>query len=197
EKQKVIDFSLKIIKSKHLSKKGIEFSILLEKYAKKFIYPTPFELHFSQTWQQKYKNNEVDYNAKLKDTDLAAHITVILNKGVTLYGKPAELVFDKSAAKFYKKSVMSDFEGIVENPADNPVYEILNLCRILYFLKESKLSSKLEGAKWAIGFLPDKHKTIVKAALSVYTGKETKKFDKKKVLKFENFMIKRIKDADK
>ena len=36
-----------ILNLKNLPEKGLEMSIVLEKFAKEFIYPTPFELHYS------------------------------------------------------------------------------------------------------------------------------------------------------
>ena len=40
---------------------GIEMSVLLQKDCKPFIYPTPFDLHFSAMHLKWYKENPEDY----------------------------------------------------------------------------------------------------------------------------------------
>lgn len=152
-KRKIIQFALRLSNSGRLSEKGLEFSVIcviLEKFAKRFVYPTPFELHFSKTWEIPYKRNEVDLSEEKKDKYIAAHVIIILERGITLFGKPKDDVFGKNAKKFYKDSILSDVESFKENHS-NPVYEILNLCRVLYYLREGKVASKLEGGKWALG----------------------------------------------
>ena len=41
--------------------KGIEMSIVLRKVCNPFVYPTPFELHFSTGHLEWYRNNPDDY----------------------------------------------------------------------------------------------------------------------------------------
>ena len=75
--------------------KGIELSIVKEAVCKPFVYPTPFELHFSIAHLNWYQSNPADYVERMKgtDKDLAAHFTVIYHRGKTLYGKEIKSVF--------------------------------------------------------------------------------------------------------
>ena len=59
--------------------KGIEFSILREDVCRPFVYPTPFELHFSIAHLAWYRADPEDYIAKMNgtDRDLAAHAAIL------------------------------------------------------------------------------------------------------------------------
>ncbi len=63
--------------------KGIEMSIVKQGVCKPFVYPTPFELHFSVAHLEWYGKNPDDYISKMKgeDKDLAAHFTIITHRG--------------------------------------------------------------------------------------------------------------------
>ena len=75
--------------NKQAPAKGLELSIVKENVCNPFIYPTPFELHFSVAHLSWYQSNPQDYIEKMKgtDKDLAAHFTIIYHRGQVLYGK--------------------------------------------------------------------------------------------------------------
>ena len=75
--------------------KGIEMSIVLREVCKPFVYPTPYELHFSAGHLDWYKDDPDDYIRRMNgtDKDLAAHFTVINKRGRCLYGLPIKDVF--------------------------------------------------------------------------------------------------------
>jgi streptomycin 3"-adenylyltransferase len=54
---------------------------------------------------------------------------------------------------------------------DVTVYWILGACRILAFIREEKVLSKLEGGYWGITHLPKKYYNLINQALSIYQGK--------------------------
>ena len=70
--------------------KGIEMSIVTEDACNPFVYPTPFLLHYSRMHTAWYRRDPEDYIRKMKgtDRDLAAHFTIITNRGRCLYGAP-------------------------------------------------------------------------------------------------------------
>ena len=75
--------------NKQAPEKGLELSIVKEEVCKPFVYPTPFELHFSVAHLNWYQTNPEDYVTKMKgtDKDLSAHFTIIYHRGQVLYGK--------------------------------------------------------------------------------------------------------------
>ena len=191
-KKKLIEAILEISKSEHLPKKEFEFSVVLEKYLKDFVYPTPFELHYSKRWKQDYETGKVDYTKENRDPDLAAHITVTIHRGICIYGKPIKEVFYKIPEKYYIRSILYDLEDIEKTIQKDPVYAILNLCRVLYYLKEKVISSKSEAGVWGMKNIPEFNELIQKA-LASYRG-EIKKisWDKKELLKFSKNMMDKL-----
>ena len=83
-------------------KKGIEMSIVRKDVCRPFIYPTPFELHFSNTHLEWYQTNPSDYIDKMNgtDKDLAAHFTIICHRGKCLCGREIKDVFEEVSREF-------------------------------------------------------------------------------------------------
>jgi len=150
--------------------KDIEMSIVLEEYLKNFIYPTPYELHYSIDWYDRYKNGQVDYSAQHCDEDLAAHFVIARNSGVSLFGKPAGEMFPEIPKTTYVKSLVADAKWIFMHSEEHPLYTILNLCRILVYLKNNETTSKKEGGEWALSNLPREFSPLISSALSCYTN---------------------------
>lgn len=155
--------------------KGIELSIVRRVYCRPFVYPTPFELHFSQMHVKWFQDDPADYVEKMKgtDRDLAAHFTVINQYGITLYGEAAETVFGPVPPEDYIDSIRRDMENAEEDILSDPLYVTLNLCRVLAYLREGLVLSKEEGGRWGIRVLPaEYHPLILKALRSYGSGAE-------------------------
>jgi len=189
--------------NKQAPKKGLELSIVREAVCKPFVYPTPFELHFSVAHLNWYQESPEDYVEKMKgtDKDLAAHFTIIYHRGQVLYGKEIREVFEEVSQEAYMDSIWCDIEGAVEEVLDSPMYIILNLCRVLGYKEEGLILSKKEGGEWMIGKLVKKEneatiegysKLITDALREYSTGY---KMDPEVALaqKFAEYMLKRIK----
>lgn len=182
-----------IIHLENLPKKGIEMSIVLEKYAKEFIYPTPFELHYSDSHREKYLSDNNYICGNSTDEDLAANFTIVINRGICLYGKKIGGVFADVPRKYYIDSIVNDIENAEENTVENTVYITLNLCRVLYYMKENVVCSKLEAGNWTKEVVPQKYRRIVEDAVNVYTNKLDQMEYSKGILKeYANYMLKEI-----
>ena len=94
--------------------KGIEFSIVREDVCNPFVYPTPFELHFSIAHLQWYRSDPYDYISRMNgaDLDLAAHFTIIRYRGKRLYGKEINEVFGDVRKEYYFDSIWNDIENV-------------------------------------------------------------------------------------
>ena len=94
----------------HGSAKGIEMSIVKSDVCKPFVYPMPFELHFSVMHVNWYQDNPDDYIQKMNgtDEDLAAHFTIIRNRGICLEGLPIKDVFGEVPKEAYLDSIWQD-----------------------------------------------------------------------------------------
>ncbi len=191
-KQKYLDMVVKL--NEEAPKKGIEMSIVLKDYCKSFIYPTPFELHFSTHYLDLYKKNPNEYLEKVKgtDPDLAAHFTVIYHRGKTLYGDEVKNVFEEVNQKFYFDSIYLDIKDAKEEIIKNPVYLTLNLCRVLAFKKEGLILSKEEGAKWGMNNLLSKYHLVIKQALNEYRLNKKEPFNQVLLKEYANYMLEKI-----
>ena len=69
--------------------KRYEMSVVLSKFYREFVYPTPFELHYSIAHLQRCQDNLREYCKSMngEDKDLAAHFTVFKKAGYAIWGK--------------------------------------------------------------------------------------------------------------
>jgi predicted nucleotidyltransferase len=176
------------------NERGIEFSIILETHLKPFIYPTPFEFHYSDYHREKYQADENYLCGGFEDEDLAAQIVVAYHRGITLYGKPLSELYEPIARPFYLASILHDVEDVTHDIINNPMYFTLNLCRILFFLKEGEVSSKKEGGEWAVKVLPHNFQGMVQICLDEYSGvADQNSIEKQQLLNFASYMLYEIK----
>ena len=157
----------------------IEISFLCQGNLTSWRYPTPFELHFSEEWRERFREDLTIGNWKhlseqpQTDTDLAAHITVARQRGICLWGVPPEKVFPDIPPKDFLASVISDLEWTLERLDQISVTGILNSCRTYAYLQERRICSKEEGAVWALNILPVEFRPMVKMALAIYRGERS------------------------
>ncbi len=171
--------------------KGIEMSIVKQSVCKPFVYPTPFELHFSVAHLDWYGKNPDEYISKMKgeDKDLAAHFTIITHRGKCLYGAPIKETFADVPVQDYIDSIWNDIADAEDEITDNPMYLILNLERVLAYMKERLVLSKKEGGEWALENIPEKYASLTKAALSEYVEGEDISYDMALAKDFAGYMV--------
>nr|WP_275577015.1 DUF4111 domain-containing protein [Thalassobacillus pellis] len=114
------------------------------------------------------------YQAGLRDADLAAHLTIIKNRGITLLGEPISKVFPSISPAHYLDSIMRDYNECVDNITKDPVYCTLNIIRVYCYLKEGAIFSKTEGGKWGLANLPEKFHSAIRNVLRKYQYNDTK-----------------------
>lgn len=175
--------------------KGFEISVVKEKYCKSFVYPTPFELHFSPMHLSWFINNPDDYvsNMNGKDKDLAAHFTIINKYGIVLFGEKINDVFGIVSKDYFVDSIYNDIEYAIENIESDPVYFTLNLCRVLAALKNDLYLSKQLGGEWALNHLPSRYHSLIGKALDCYKTKQIIHIDLKLSKQFASEMLSIIK----
>lgn len=159
--------------------KGLEISIVKREYCDPFVCPTPFELHFSPAHLQWFHDDPQGYikNMNGVDIDLAAHFSIINHYGIALYGEAVEEVFATVPRKDYIDSICADVKNAAADIIDDPVYIILNLCRVLAFLKDGLYLSKEEGGKWAQELFRLKSPALIADALECYMTDKDMKVD--------------------
>ncbi len=152
----------------------LEISFLRQVDMVPWQYPTPFDLHYSEDWREKY-TQELATGAwrqwagvRHKDEDLAAHITVTHTWGICLWGEPIAHVFPEVPPQDFAASIAADLQWALERLETSPVYGVLNACRIYAYFKEGRIYSKAEGAAWALLAMPAEFRPVIETALAAY-----------------------------
>lgn len=174
--------------------KGIEMSLVRSEDCKHFVYPTPYDLHFSITHLNWYKNNPKEYIEKMNgtDPDLAAHFVITKNRGIVLYGKVIRDVFGDIPSEAYFDSIKRDIAESQDEVIDSPVYIILNLCRVLAYVQDRLVLSKKEGGEWGIKNIDGKYQGLIKEALVSYTSDQDMMLDHSLALEYCRYMKNKI-----
>lgn len=177
--------------------KGIEMSVVRRSVCAPFVYPTPFELHFSIAHLRWYEEDPEGYVREMNgtDPDLAAHFTVIKNRGRCLYGAPIEEVFAEVPACDYMDAILKDVEGAEAEIADDPLYLILNLARVLAYREAGLVLSKKEGGAWALQNLPEEYHPLIRDALREYEDSAEVVYDAGSARQYAKEMLTRIRSA--
>ena len=176
--------------------KGIEMSIVRKEVCDPFVYPTPFELHFSAMHLKWYKDNPEDYILKMNgtDKDLAAHFTIIGKRGKCLFGLPIEDVFAVVPKADYMDSIWNDIVEAPEEITENTMYLTLNLVRVLAFAKDGLVLSKKEGGEWGLKNIPEEYHRLIEDALSEYGSSVVPQYDMELAVEYAEYMIQSIKE---
>lgn len=177
----------------------LEISILAALQFTPWQFPTPYDFHYSEYWRRRYERelNEgtsIYFSSEEKmDSDLAAHFTILHYCGICLAGKPIPDVFPAVPKKDYIASLLGDYEECLEKIYQDPVYCILNLNRVYWYLKEGKISSKKEAGIWGARTLPEKYQHTIQQALEIYKNeKKNEKFNEQDLWEIKEFLQQHI-----
>ena len=171
EKKQLLDYTINIL-DKWAPKKGIEFHVLQLKDTINLSYPIPFDLHFSPIHRSRYLTNKNKYIEDMMgyDEDLVAHLMITKLYGKVLVGKPIDSVFGWIDQKKYFESIVADVKEAKKEIVQQPMYVILNLCRVMAFKQENKILSKRAGGEWGLVHFPTNYHSLIQLALKEYQG---------------------------
>ena len=122
-------------------------------------YPTPFDLHFSET---------SGLVGRGEDHDLAAHFTVLHDAGLVLAGPPIAEVFPAVPEADFFDSLRRDLAWCREQRWK--FYSLLSASRIWATFVEGGTQSKASGAEWALDRAPAQYRPLIASALALYRG---------------------------
>ncbi len=171
--------------------KGTELSVVQRKYCDPFVYPTPFELHYSRMHTQWYTDDPDDYISKMNgtDKDLAAHFTVLRSRGICLYGLPINEVFGEVPDEAYMDSLLYDIADAADDIEGSTMYYTLNLARVLAYRREKLILSKKEVGEWALDNIPERYAPLIRAALLEYTESADMHYDPALARSYAEYML--------
>ena len=82
-----------------------------------------------------------------------------------------------SVLEDYLDSLIYDVGDAEAEICENPVYFILNLCRVSAYVQEDLVLSKKQGGEWGLIHLPEEYRGLVQAALNEYCGNKKTESD--------------------
>ncbi|MCR2807886.1 aminoglycoside adenylyltransferase domain-containing protein [Paenibacillus soyae] len=169
----------------HRTPAPIEVSIMLQDDLLEWKHPAPYQFHFSDYWRKRYADMAYwddasfwDYEGERTDIDLACHVSLAKQFGVTLHGPAAGELFPAVPEADFWESIRSGAESLMtaaEGDACLTVQEdeaqgILTLARIWSYQEHGIFFTKTEAAEWAAKRLPEKLSKILLASIEVYGG---------------------------
>ncbi|MGO4530508.1 aminoglycoside adenylyltransferase domain-containing protein [Paenibacillus sp. 2TAF8] len=193
--RRIADQLIRIEDEMHLAK-GFEISIVLESAVTSGQYPTPFEFHYSAYHREKYRNDPAYLCGGDEDPDVVAHMAVIYDRGIVLYGKPIKELFQPANREHVIHSIASDASSALEEIGDNPVYNVLTLSRVLLYIQESVIYSKREAGQRALSEALPEHQELVSQCLAKYNGeRESVNMDHARLRDYAEYMLRQIHQA--
>lgn len=192
QKQQMIRLLLQL--APHAPEKGMEMSVVLRRDCRNFVHPTPYQLHYSAAHHARYEQDLAGYCRQMQgtDADLAAHFTVTRAVGIALVGPEPRQMFAPVPAEAYLESIRWDVENAAQDVRENPVYVLLNLCRVLAYLREGAVLSKAQGGLWGLQRLPQPYHGILRAALDAYSSDGAYRPDDETEQRFVRMMLSEI-----
>lgn len=168
EKTELINALIKL--EEYAPEKGFEMSVVLSQHCEDFVYPTPFELHYSAAYREDAMADAESFAERMhgNDHDLAAHFTVIKAVGFAVCGEEISEAFGEVPKEHYLDSIKRDIGDAAEYIGYNPVYYTLNLCRVLAYKRGAGVLSKEQGAQWAGENIPPLYAVVANEALNCY-----------------------------
>ena len=129
QKREMIALLLCLSREPDAPGKGFEMSVVEQTVCRPFCYPTPYLLHYSQSYQKQFTEDLDGWCRRMNgvDYDLAAHFTVIRQAGICLCGKPIAAVFGQVPRENYLDSICRDVQDAPMQILDQPLYLTLNL----------------------------------------------------------------------
>ena len=177
----------------------IEISYLPHSDLAPWRYPPPFDFHYSETWRTQTEQALQDElwppadERPRHDPDLAAHVTITKARGICLVGAPIAQIFPDVPKADYLASILGDIQDAFDSILDNPVYAILNACRVDAFLQAGLICSKQEGGEWTLATAPLEVQPAIVTALAFYAGGQTDtQFDPAALAAFVTYMRQRL-----
>lgn len=174
ERQKLIDCCLLYSNEPY----PLELSIMTMVQLKDWCHPSPFEFHYSEGWRSRFEKAGREERTELQqgftDPDLAAHMMMILQRGITWRGKPLHQLLCGFDSAHFSDAIRADAFDCLDTMDENPIYCVLNLLRGLAYEQERVLLSKQEALGWVIenGHFPGNVVAVVRKATQGYEGED-------------------------
>jgi streptomycin 3"-adenylyltransferase len=123
---------------------GLEFSLMTRGVAERPPDPPPFEVHVATA----DATSVVEGSGRAGDPDLLIHVLMTRRAGAAILGPSPEIVFGEPPRAAALLAIEEDLRWALDRRKLG--YAVLNACRAVRFLKDDRVSSKLDAGAWAI-----------------------------------------------
>lgn len=154
----------------------VEISFLVKQAIFPYQNPLPYDLHYSEKWRDKMQQAVRDggwrqWNATIQyDPDLAVHLTVLRQHGICLYGEPIAEALPQVPEQDFRAGIIDDLREAMGKRLNDPMYFVLNACRVEAYVREGQILSKDAGGEWGRAHLPEQFRVLIEQALALYRG---------------------------
>ncbi|TFD93575.1 aminoglycoside adenylyltransferase domain-containing protein [Jeotgalibacillus sp. R-1-5s-1] len=150
----------------------IEISFLQVETLEKWIHPATYEYHYSEIWRPIFEEKTVldSFLNSGVDPDLTAHLAVLHQAGLTLFGPPVKDAFPSYNSEDLLITLQSEMKDCLLHITEDPIYCSLNLLRYWRYEHEGIICSKLEGAEWSLNKVPASYRQIILQIIKCYKG---------------------------
>lgn len=172
----------------------IEVSFLTQKQLENWTHPSPYEFHYSEGWRQSFEQElitgqyEAINNDHKVDPDLAAHLTILNHRGIRWEGPSIDNVFPVIPRTHYLSSILADYQDCLKNVEADPVYCVLNLIRVYWYIEEGVISSKLEAGEYGLTSFPQEYKETIRKVIENYQGNRVREFHKEELTSIRDYI---------
>lgn len=172
----------------------IEVSFLRQKQLENWTHPSPYEFHYSEGWRQSFEQElitgqyEAINNDQKVDPDLAAHLTILNHRGIRWEGPSIDNVFPVIPRTHYLSSILADYQDCLKNVEADPVYCVLNLIRVYWYIEEGVISSKLEAGEYGLTSFPQEYKETIRKVIENYQGNRVREFHKEELMSIRDYI---------
>ncbi len=170
QKRQLIEVCLRV--SKAPCPLEISFVVKHELFSDR--YPLPYDLHYSERWRERFtldlrNGGWQNWDAGAHDDpDLVIYLTVLHRVGIVLYGQPINEALPVVPERIFRAALLADFQYALDNRNREPIYFVLNACRIYAYLRDGKLLSKDAGGEWGLEHLPEQYQPLIQQSLALY-----------------------------
>ncbi|MBG0916441.1 aminoglycoside adenylyltransferase domain-containing protein [Exiguobacterium sp. SRB7LM] len=180
----------------------LELSIMTTSQLEDWYHPSPFEFHYSEGWRSRFEEASREERTELQqeftDPDLAAHVLVILERGITLRGQPLHDFLSGFDSAHFSDAIRADALDCLDSIEEQTVYSVLNLIRGQAYEQEGILLSKQEALDWLVknGHFPGNIIEVARKATQSYGGGNVT-FDRHELDGFRRYMRQQLQRKQK
>ncbi|MFC4469751.1 aminoglycoside adenylyltransferase family protein [Streptomyces xiangluensis] len=156
-------------------RRPVELTVVAQDDVRPWRCPPRCEFLYGEWLRDEFERGVVP--APAPQPDLAPLITMVLLGNAPLFGPPPADVLDPVPPEDLRRAIVAGVPELLAELESDPRNVLLTLARIWTTLETGTITSKDEAAGWALDRLPDRYRSVLARARSVYLGDERESWD--------------------